>query len=66
MEERIYKSLLIKESNNTYMGFEPTKNLDPDLPDIGAGMYEIAWNKPLPEDIDSLQYKYENGELEAV
>ncbi len=69
-----YKSLLIKESDNTYMGWEPTRNPDPNKPDIGSGMYEVKdWNKPLPDDIDTAHdengnslYKYENGELKAV
>jgi len=26
----------------------------------------IKWGKPLPDDIDSVVYKYENGELKAV
>ena len=66
MEDKIYKSILILESDNSYLGFNPSHNPDPNEPDIGAGMKEIEWNKPLPEDIDSVQYKYENGTLKAV
>lgn len=66
MEERIYKSLLIKESDNIYLGPEPTHNPNPDLPDIGPGMYEVDWNKPISDEILQAEhgtYKYENNEL---
>ena len=63
MEETIYTYFLIK-TDGTYRGWSKAINKPPcGDPDN----YEwISWNKPLPEDIDTVQYKYENGELIAI
>jgi len=61
MEEIIYTYILIK-TDGTYLGWSKAKTEKT----AGDGMQWIEWNKPLPEDIDTVQYKYENGELKAV
>ena len=60
-EEIIYKHILIKD-DGTYLGWSKAKTEKP----AGDGMQWIERNKPLPEDIDTVPYKYENGELKAV
>ena len=60
MEEKTYKELLIRKSDNKYIDFNPFHDKDHQIID---GYYFVEWNKPLPEDIDSVQYKYENGAL---
>jgi hypothetical protein len=69
-EKTCYKSILIKESDNTYLGWEPYED---EKHPIGAGMKKVEWNKSLPEDIDTAidengnsLYKYENGELKEI
>ena len=61
MEEIIYTYILTK-TDGTYLGWSKA----PSVTKAGDGMQWQEWNKPLPEDIDSVQYKYENGELKAV
>lgn len=58
-EERIYKSILIKD-DGTYLGWEPGP-----VPE-GSGMQAVEWNKPLPEAIDSIscKYNFDTKELE--
>ncbi len=59
MEETIYTHILIKKSDNKYLGWSKAKTEKP----AGTGMEWIEWNKPLPEDIDTEKYKYKNGKL---
>ena len=57
-EEIIYTYILIK-TDNTYLGWSKAPSVKP----AGDGMQWIEWNKPLPEDIDSKEYKLVKGEL---
>lgn len=61
MKEIIYTYILIK-TDGTYLGWSKA----PTVKEAADGMQWIEWNKPLPGDIDSVQYKYENGELKEV
>ena len=61
MEEIIYTYILIK-TDGTYLGWSKAETEKP----AGDGMQWIEWGKELPEDIDTVPYKYENGELKAV
>ena len=58
-EEIIYTYILIKEEDNNYLGWSKA----PTVKKAGDGMQWIEWNKPLPEDIDSKEYKLVKGEL---
>lgn len=60
-EEIIYTYILIKE-DGTYLGWSKSK----EVKEAGNGMQWIEWNKPLPNDIETKQYVYEDGELKAV
>ena len=57
-DEIIYTYILIKK-DGTYLGWSKAKTEKP----AGDGMKWVEWDKPLPEDIDTTQYKYKNGEL---
>ena len=62
--EQIYTNICIEIASGTvvnrYRGNQELTNKHPDL-------YEwIEWNKPLPEDIDSVQYKYVDCDLERI
>ena len=57
-EEIIYTYILIK-TDGTYLGWSKA----PEVKKAGDGMEWIEWNKPLPEDIDSKEYKLVKGEL---
>jgi len=62
MEEQIYRFILIKKVGNRYMTWVNAKEPKCAEPEI----YEwVGWNKPLPDDIDTIQYKYIDGELEV-
>ena len=58
----LYTFILIKEEDNNYLGWSKA----PTVKKAGDGMRWVEWNKPLPEDIDTIPYKYGNGELKAV
>ena len=60
-DETIYTYILIK-TDGTYLGWSKAKDEKP----AGAGMKWIEWGKELPEDIDTADYKYKNGELKKV
>lgn len=61
IEENTWKWILINKSTKEYYSKHNSetipRNGDPDK------IEWIEWNKPLPEDIDTVGYKYENGEL---
>lgn len=63
MEETIYTWILTKTAG-TFLGW--SKAIEEPLCGDPDNMQWIKWNKPLPPDIDSVPYKYENGELKAV
>ncbi len=59
-DEIIYTYILIKK-DGTYLGCSKA----PTEPPCGEPdkLEWIEWNKPLPEDIDTGEYKFKNGEL---
>lgn len=61
MEEIIYKWILINKMSGKFYD----KHNSEAIPRNGEPnkIEWIEWNKPLPKDIDRVQYKYENGEL---
>jgi len=59
MEETIYTHILIKKSDNKYLGWSKAKTEKP----AGTGMEWKEWNKPLPEDIDNGDYFYVKGKI---
>jgi hypothetical protein len=64
MEEEIIYTFILTKTDGTYLGWSKAK----EIPPCGDtdNMSWVEWNKPLPDDIDTVQYKYENGELKAV
>ncbi len=58
MEERIYTHILTK-TDGTYLGWSKAESEKP----AGDGMQWETWNKPLPEDIDTGNYTYIDGDL---
>ncbi len=58
------KWLLIRKDNNIIVN----SHIIDKEPDCGEPklLKWVEWNKPLPDDIDSKQYKYTKGKLEAV
>jgi hypothetical protein len=59
-EVTTYKTILIRESDNRYFGFNPSK--------IGTGMKSVEWGKTLPDDIDGedVVYIYDEETEELV
>jgi hypothetical protein len=71
VNEIIYTWILIKKSDNTYLNShrqieKPKYGNNGHETDSDPDVEWIEWNKPLPDDIDTVPYKYEDGELKAV
>ena len=62
MEPIIYTYILIKTDGSKYMGWSKA----PDKPDDVTGLKWYSWDKELPEDIDTVDYKYDNDKLTKV
>ena len=58
-ESMIYTYILIKTDGNKYMGWSKA----PEKPADVTGLKWYKWGKELPEDIDTVDYKYNNGKL---
>jgi len=61
MEEEIIYTYILTQIDGTYLGWSKAPTEPPNGDTVN--MQWIEWNKPLPEDIDTVGYKYENGEL---
>ncbi len=65
MEEKIYNWLLVKKDGTWNGSYNAEAKLKPFCGD--SKNYEwIKWNKPLPDDINSVSYKYVDGNLIKV
>ena len=58
----IYTFILIKTDGSKYMGWSKA----PKKPKDVTGLKWYPWGKELPDDIDTMDYKYENSELTKV
>ena len=56
-----YNFILIKKIDNKYMGWSKANNKPSS--DALNNFEWIEWNKELPDDIDTTDYKYKNNEL---
>ncbi len=64
MEEKIYNWLLVKKDGSWNGSFNANAI---EKPHCGDSNYEwIKWGKPLPGDIDTVDYKYSKGKLIKV
>ena len=61
-EPILYTYILVKTDGNKYMGWSKA----PEKPNDVTGLKWYPWGKELPEDIETGEYKYANGELKAV
>jgi len=59
VEDEIVYTFILCKTDGSYLGWSKA----PEVTEAGAGMQWIEWNKPLPDDIDEVTYKYENDEL---
>ena len=59
MEQIIYTFILVKTDGSKDMGWSKA----PKKPEDVTGLKWYEWNKELPDDIDTKDYKYANGEL---
>lgn len=59
MEDKIIYTYILIKTDGTYLGWSKAKTEKT----AGDGMKWVEWNKSLPEDIDSMQYKYKNKTL---
>ncbi len=58
-EPIIYTFILTKTDGNKYMGWSKA----PEKPNDVTGLKWFEWNKELPDDIDTKDYKYVNKKL---
>ena len=61
MEKTIYTFILCKE-DGSYLGWSKAK----DEIESGEDMQWVKWDKTLPDDIDSIEYKYIKGKLKRI
>jgi hypothetical protein len=57
----MYKWILIKVGTSDYIGW--SKSIKEPICNDSVNLKWVEWNKPLPDDIDSVQYKYGKGKL---
>lgn len=57
--KEVYNFILVKTETNRYVDWKNTK----DKPDDVADLKWYPWGKELPEDIDTVDYKYIDGKL---
>lgn len=57
-----YNFILVKTDGSKYMGWSKA----PDKPDDVTGLKWYPWGKELPNDIDTVDYIYDNGELNKM